>query len=104
MAPWSVTAIADIPCASGLAEDRGRVRVGARRLDPRRPVEQGVLRMGVEMDEPLAGHLRWWSPFLERFPHRSRSDVDNLHGCDSQGSEASTPRHGVKVAGRDGPS
>ena len=91
------------PVASGLAEDRGRARVGAGRLDTRSPVEQGVFRVRVQMDEPWAGHVRWWSPFLERFPHRSRSDVDNLHGCDSQGSEASTPRAGVKVAGRDGP-
>src|SRR5205823_2012464 len=41
-----------------------------------------------------------WRGGIDAFPHRSRSDVDNLHGCDSQGSEASTARNGVNVAGR----
>ena len=45
------------PVASRLAEYGGRVGVRAGRLDARGPVEQGVLRVRMEMDEPWAGHL-----------------------------------------------
>ena len=58
----------------GFAEDRRRPRVRRGRVDARRPVEQGVLGMDVEVDEAVAaiGHLRRADSLRGGYPQRPR--------------------------------
>ena len=81
--------------AHRLGEDRGCLRVRPRRFDPGRPVQERVLRVGVEVHEarphcrgPSRGVLHRWG---------------KLHPCHSRDSHASTRQRTVKVAGHDGP-
>ena len=70
------------PMGERFAEDRGRARVGLRRLDPRGAVQQRVLGVGVQMDELLSHTVV--RPSVPSF-HSPRVAVENLHACDSRG-------------------
>src|SRR6266704_3121630 len=85
MAPWSVTAIADISsrvASLKIVGALGLERGASRRAAPSsKEYSEWVWRWTNPGPGICAGGRLSWSVF----PHRSRSDVDNLHGCDSQG-------------------
>ena len=83
----------------GLGEQRRGEGAGRGWLDPGGPVEQGELRMDVEVDEALLGHRCWSLPLLMELSTSGPDGCGNLHGCDPKephGTPGSGGRQGCR--------